>query len=160
MSAKRRPKKRKTAPPPAAKKSAQPVKSPESTKPANGGGSTASQPAKPAKPANGGDSTASQPAFSPSTRPPRPVESTPSVASRFFDAFAVGASRLKTSKFVSKTFNAFSRASARLFDGSARPKTPRQEANDREARFVAGVAALAFAVGVVFFFAGKASRRL
>lgn len=35
-----------------------------------------------------------------------------------------------------------------------------QEANDRQARFVAGVAALAFAVGVVFFFAGKASRRL
>lgn len=157
MSAKRRPKKRKTAPPPAAKKSAKPVKSSESTKPANGDDSTAS---KPAKPANGDGSTASKPAHSPSTRPPQPVESTPGAASRFSDAFVAGASRLKTSKFVSKTFNAFSRASAGLFDGSSRPKTPRQEADDREARFVAGVAALAFAVGVVFFFAGKASRRL
>ncbi|MBQ9799287.1 MAG: helix-hairpin-helix domain-containing protein [Thermoguttaceae bacterium] len=35
-----------------------------------------------------------------------------------------------------------------------------READARQARFVAGVAALAFAVGVVFFFAGKASRRL
>lgn len=35
-----------------------------------------------------------------------------------------------------------------------------READDRQARFVAGVAALAFAVGVVFFFAGKTSRRL
>lgn len=184
MSAKRRPKKRKTAPPPAAKKSAKPVKSSESTKPANGDGSTASQPAKPT---NGGGSTASQPAktenvdgssavqpekpengdstasrspSSPSTRPLQPARSTPGAASRFFAAFAAGAFRLKTSKFVSKTFNAFSRASARLFGGSSRPKTPRQEADDRQARFVAGVAALAFAVGVVFFFAGKASRRL
>ena len=185
MSAKRRPKKRKTAPPPAAKKSAKPVKSPESTKPANGDGSTAFQPAKPAngdgstafqpakpangdgstafqptKPANGDGSTASKPTPFPSTRPLQPAESTPGAASRFSDAFVAGASCLKTSKFVSKTFSAFSRASAGLFDGSARPKTPRQEADDREARFVAGVAALAFAVGVVFFFAGKASRRL
>ena len=137
MSAKRRPKKRKTAPPPAAKKSAKPVKSPKSAKPANGDGSTASKPTP-----------------FPSTRPLQPAESTPGAASRFSDAFVAGASRLKTSKFVSKTFSAFSRASAGLFDGSARPKTPRQEADDREARFVAGVAALAFAVGVVFFFAG------
>ena len=35
-----------------------------------------------------------------------------------------------------------------------------READARQARFVAGVAALAFAVGVLFFFAGKASRRL
>lgn len=35
-----------------------------------------------------------------------------------------------------------------------------READARQARFVAGVAALAFAVGVVFFFAGKTSRRL
>lgn len=35
-----------------------------------------------------------------------------------------------------------------------------READDRQARFVAGVATLAFAVGVVFFFAGKTSRRL
>lgn len=157
MSAKRRSKKRQPAPTPAAKKSAKPVKSPESTKPANGGGSTA---AKPAKPAKGGGSTAAKPTLFPSTRPLQPAESTPGAAFRFFDAFAVGASRLKTSKFVSKTFSAFSQASARLFGGSSRPKTPRQDADDRQARFVAGVAALAFAVGVVFFFAGKASRRL
>jgi len=148
MSAKRRPKKRKTAPPPAAKKSA---------KPANGDGSTAFQPAKPA---NGDGSTASKPTPFPSTRPLQPAESTSGVAFRFFDAFAAGASRLKTPKFASKIFSAFSRASARLFGGSSPPKTPCQEADDREARFVAGVAALAFAVGVVFFFAGKASRRL
>lgn len=155
MSAKRRPKKRKTAPSPAAKKSAKPIKSPESAKPTNGDGLTAFQPAKPA---NG--STASKPTLFPSTRPLQPAESAPGAAFRFFDAFVAGAPRLKTSKFVSKTFSAFSQASARLFDNSSRPKTPRQEADDREARFVAGVAALAFAVGVVFFFAGKASRRL
>ncbi len=143
MSAKRRPKKRQTAPSPAAKKSPKPVKSSAST-----------------KPANGDDSTAPQPAPFPSTRPFHPAESTPGAASRFSDAFVAGASRLKTPKFVPKTFDAFFRASARLFDGSPRPKTPRQEADDRQARFVAGVAALAFAVGVVFFFAGKASRRL
>lgn len=149
MSAKRRPKKRKTAPPPAAKKPAEPE---------NAVNSTAFQPAKSE---NDGGSDAFQPPSSPSTRPPQPAQSASGVAFRCFNAFSVGASRLKTTKFVSKTFNAFSRAAARFFvDGSPRPKTPRQEADDRQARFVAGVAALAFAVGVVFFFAGKASRRL
>lgn len=164
MSAKRRSKKRQTAPPPAAKKPAKPA---EPQEPANLADSTAPQPTKPTKPTkptNVGGSTASQPASQPASfpppRPPRPAESTPGVAFRFFDPFVAGASRLKTSKFVSKTVNAFSRASGRLFDGPARPQTPRQEADDREARFVAGIAALAFVVGVVFFFAGKASRRL
>ncbi len=154
MSAKRRSKKRKTAPPPAAKKPAKPT---EPEKPKNAANSNAFQPEKTA---NGGGSDAFQPPSSPSTQPSPNAESTSGAAFRFFDAFAVGTSRLKTSKFVSTTFNAFSRASAQLFDGSPRPKTPRQEADDRQARFVAGVAALAFAVGVVFFFAGKASRRL
>ncbi len=151
MSAKRRPKKRKTASPPAAKKPSKP------TKPENAANSTAFQAAKTE---NNGGSTAFQPPSSPATRPSSNAESTSGVAFRFFDAVAVGASRLKTPKIVSTTFNAFFRASARLFDGSPRPKTPRQEADDRQARFVAGVATLAFAVGVVFFLAGKASRRL
>ncbi|MBR2003222.1 MAG: helix-hairpin-helix domain-containing protein [Thermoguttaceae bacterium] len=154
MSAKRRPKRRKTAPPPAAKKPSKPT---EPKKSKNAANSPAFQPEKTA---NGGGSDAFQPPSSPSTQPSQPAASTSGAAFRFFDAFAVGASRLKTPKFVSTTFNAFFRASARLFDGSPRPKTPRQEADDREARFVAGIAALAFAVGVVFFLAGKASRRL
>ena len=157
MSAKRRPKKRRTAPSPAAKKPSKPSKPTEPEKPKNAANSNAFQPEKTA---NGGGLDAFQPPSFPSTRPSPNAKSTSGAAFRFFDAFAVGASRLKTPKFVSTTFNAFSRASARLFDGSPRPKTPRQEADDRQARFVAGVAALAFAVGVVFFFAGKASRRL
>ena len=166
MSAKRRPKKRKTAPPPAAKK---PTKPTESENPKNNVRSAAFQSEKTenddltavqSEKTKNGDPTAARSTFSPSTRPPQSARSTPGAAFRFFDAFVAAASRLKTSKFVSKTFNAFSRASARFFDGSSRPKTPRQEADDRQARFVAGVAALAFAVGVVFFFAGKASRRL
>ena len=166
MSAKRRPKKRKTAPPPAAKK---PTKPTESENPKNNVRSAAFQSEKTenddltavqSEKTKNDDPTAARSTFSPSTRPPQSARSTPGAAFRFFDAFVAAASRLKTSKFVSKTFNAFSRASARFFDGSSRPKTPRQEADDRQARFVAGVAALAFAVGVVFFFAGKASRRL
>ncbi len=39
-------------------------------------------------------------------------------------------------------------------------KTAAREADARQARFVAGVAALAFVVGVLFFFAGQTSRRL
>ncbi|MBQ2789190.1 MAG: helix-hairpin-helix domain-containing protein [Thermoguttaceae bacterium] len=171
MSAKRRPKKRKAAPPPAAKKPTKPEKSEnkggstafQAEKSESQGGSTAFQTEKTE---SQGGSTAFQAenvggsAPSPSTRPPQPAKSTSSVAFRFFDAVVAGGFRLKTSKSVSKFFNGFSRTSARLFDGSARPKTPRQEADDRQARFVAGVAALAFAVGVVFFFAGKTSRRL
>ena len=38
--------------------------------------------------------------------------------------------------------------------------TAAREADARQARFVAGVAALAFVVGVLFFFAGQTSRRL
>jgi competence protein ComEA len=47
------------------------------------------------------------------------------------------------------------------------PRTPKRdrataarEADVRQARFVAGIAAVAFAVGVLFFFAGQTSRRL
>ena len=43
---------------------------------------------------------------------------------------------------------------------AASRSTAAREADVRQARFVAGVAALAFAVGVVFFFAGQTSRRL
>ena len=142
MSAKRRSKKRKAAPSPAAKKP------PKSEKPANLIRASESRSAEFEKPAS-----------SP-TRPAQSAESTPGGASRFSAASGAGASRLKTLKFAPKFFNAFFRATARFFADSSRPKTPFQETDDRQARFVAGVAALAFAVGVVFFFAGKTSRRL
>jgi competence ComEA-like helix-hairpin-helix protein len=142
MSAKRRSKKRKAAPSPAAKKPS------KSEKPANLIRASESRSAEFEKPASS------------TTRPAQSAESTPGGASRFSAASGAGASSLKTLKFVPEFFNAFFRATARFFADSSRPKTPFQETDDRQARFVAGVAALAFAVGVVFFFAGKTSRRL
>lgn len=53
---------------------------------------------------------------------------------------------------------------AKNADSRPTPKRDRataaREADARQARFVAGIAALAFVVGVLFFFAGQTSRRL